>query len=324
MLAFLIRRFVQAILVMLVISLIGFSIKHQFGDPIRDLVGISVSEAEREKLREKLGLNDSFSTQYFRFLIHAIQGDLGSSYFYKKPALDVILTKAPATIELVFAATLIIIFGSVPIGIFAAIYPKNWFAKLLMGLSLFGVSMPVFLTAIILIYVFAVELHWLPSYGRGEVIALGFWQTGLLTWNGISHLILPATALSSIMLPLFIRLIRSEMMEILQSEYVKFAWAKGLPRLRIWLVHAFKNTLLPVITVGGVQIGVMIAFTILTETVFQWPGLGFLFLEAVQRADTTLLVAYLIVVGAIFVITNTVVDILYVFVNPLVRITGAK
>ncbi len=322
MFAFIIRRTIQAILVMLIISLIGFSIKHQFGDPVRDLLGVSVSEAEREALRKKLGLRDPFFTQYFRFLKNAVKGDLGFSFFYKKPALEVILKKTPATIELVFASSLIIILGSVPIGIFAAIRPQHWLTKVFMGLSLIGVSIPVFLTAIMLIYIFAVTLHWLPSYGRGDLLDLGFWQTGLLTLDGLSHLIMPATALSSIMLPLFIRLIRSEMMEVLQAEYIKFAWAKGLKRIRIWFVHAFKNTLLPVITVGGVQLGIMIAFTILTETVFQWPGLGFLFLEAVQRADTTLLVAYLIVVGAFFVITNTVVDIIYVFINPMVRITG--
>ncbi len=193
-----------------------------------------------------------------------------------------------------------------------------------MGGSIVGVSIPVFLTAIILIYIFAVELHWLPSFGRGETVNIWGWESGFLTLDGLKHLILPSIALSSIMLPLFIRLIRSEMMETLETEYVKFAWAKGLSRWRIWFLHAFKNTLLPVITVGGVQLGILIAYTILTETVFQWQGMGFMFLEAVERSDTSLLVAYIIVVGALFVVVNTIVDIIYGLVNPTVRITGRK
>jgi peptide/nickel transport system permease protein len=324
MFAFIIRRFTQAIVVMFIISFIGFSIQKEIGDPIRDMVGISVSEAEREALREELGLNDPFFTQYTRFLSNAMKGDLGRSFFYKKPAVDVILSKAPATIELVFVSTMIIIAFSIPIGIFAAINPRHWFTRMSMGGSIVGVSVPVFLTAIMLIYVFSVELRWMPSFGRGQTVAIGGWNTGMLTLDGWMHLILPAIALSSIMLPLFIRLIRSEMMEVLESEYVKFAWAKGLSKKRIWYLHAFKNTLLPVITVGGVQIGTMIAFTILTETVFQWHGLGFLFLEAVERADSSLLVAYLMFVSLVFVITNTTVDIIYGFVNPMVRISGKK
>ncbi len=322
MFAFIVRRIAQAVFVMLIISFLGFSIRQQIGDPIRDIVGISVSVAEREALKDKLGLNDPFMVQYARFLKNAVHGDLGTSFFFKKPALDVIISKAPATLELVFCSSIIIIFLSIPIGIYCAIKPKNFFSRLSMGLSIVGVSIPVFLTAIMLIYLFSVELNWLPSYGRGELINIGGWQSGLLTLDGLKHLIMPSIALSSIMLPLFIRLIRSEMMEVLESEYIKFAWAKGLKKWRIWLVHAFKNTLLPVITVGGVQIGIMIAYTILTETVFQWQGMGFMFLEAVERSDTTLIVAYMIFVGAVFVVVNTVVDIIYGIVNPTVRISG--
>jgi peptide/nickel transport system permease protein len=191
--------------------------------------------------------------------------------------------------------------------------------------SIVGVSMPVFLTAILLIYIFSVELHWLPSYGRGETVQLfGWWDSGLVTIDGLKHLIMPSVALSSIMLPLFIRLIRSEMMEVLESEYVKYAWAKGLKPRRIWWVHAFKNTLLPVITVGGVQLGIMVAFTILTETVFQWQGMGSMFIESVERSDTSLMVAYLVFVGFIFVLVNTAVDIVYGLVNPMVRVAGRK
>ena len=192
-----------------------------------------------------------------------------------------------------------------------------------MGVSTIGISVPVFLTAIGLIYVFAIELGWMPAFGRGETFQISEnFDTALLTADGLHHLILPSFTLASIMLPLFIRLIRSEMMEVLQSEYIKFAWAKGISPWRVYFLHAFKNTMLPVITVGGVQIGTMVAYTILTETVFQWPGMGFLFLEAVNRVDTPLIVAYLIVVGAIFVVTNTLVDLVYGFVNPTVKLTG--
>lgn len=324
MFAFFVRRISQALVVMFIISIIGFAIKHNVGDPVRELTAVSVSAAEREALREKMGLNDPFLVQYGRFLKKALHGDIGQSYFYRKPALSVILNKAPATLELVFVSTILIVLLSVPLGIYCAIYPKKSFSRIVMGISTVGVSFPVFLTAILLIYIFSINLHWLPSYGRGELVNIGGWQTGLLTLDGLKHLILPSIALSSIMLPLFIRLIRSEMMEVLETDYIKFAWSKGIPPWRIWFIHAFKNTLLPVITVGGVQIGMMIAYTILTETVFQWQGMGFMFLEAVERSDTSLLVAYLIFVGCIFVVVNTVVDIVYGLVNPMIRITGQQ
>ncbi len=325
MLAFTVRRILQAILVMLVISFIGFAIKHNFGDPVRELVGERVTPQERAQIREELGLNDPFFIQYGRFLRDAAHGDLGRSFFFKRPVTDVILSKAPATLELVLGASLIIILLSIPMGIYAAIHPRRLFSRIIMGGSIVGVSMPVFLTAILLIYIFSVELGWLPSFGRGETVRIfGFWDSGLLTKDGLRHLIMPSIALSSIMLPLFIRLIRSEMMEVLESEYVKFAWAKGLMPRRVWYVHAFKNTLLPVITVGGVQLGIMVAFTILTETVFQWQGMGAMFIESVSRADTALMVSYIVVVGVIFVVVNTIVDLVYGLVNPTVRVAGRR
>ncbi len=324
MFAFIVRRIIQAILVMLVIGLVGFIIQHQIGDPIRDLVGERVTPAEREVIRDQLGLNDPFYIQYARFVKKAIRGDLGLSFFYKKPALEVIISKAPATIELVIVTALLLIVVSIPAGIYSAIYPKSWLSRIIMALSTIGVAVPVFLTAIALIYFFGVELNWLPSYGRGETVNIWGWESGFFTLDGLKHLILPCVSLSSIMLPLFIRLVRAEMMEILETEYIKFAWAKGLHRRRVWYIHAFKNTLLPVITVFGVQLGILFAFTILTETVFNWQGMGFMFLEAVERSDTTLLVAYLVVIGAIFVVVNTIVDIIYGFVNPMVRIAGTK
>jgi peptide/nickel transport system permease protein len=229
MFAFTIRRIAQALLVMIVISFIGFAIKYAVGDPVRDLVGISVSAEEREALREKLGLNDPFLVQWTRFMKNAVNGDLGRSYFFKRPALDVIVKKAPATLELVLVSSLIIIVLSIPVGIYAAVRPNSLLSRFLMGASIVGVSIPVFLTAIMLIYIFSVELHWLPSFGRGDTVMLwGFWESGLATYDGLKHLVLPSIALSSILLPLFIRLIRAEMKEVLETEYIKFAKAKGL------------------------------------------------------------------------------------------------
>jgi len=323
MLQFLFKRFLQAVVVMLIISLLSFSIKDKLGDPLREMTGMSVSIKEREILREQMGLNDPFLVQYGRFLKGAVQGDLGTSYFHKLPAMTVILKKLPATLELTFAASLIIIFLSIPLGVFAAIKPKHWFSKVIMGISVIGISVPVFLTALALIYIFSVKLGWMPSFGRGEVVhVFGYWKTNFLSTDGIMHIIMPSIALSSIMLPLFIRLVRAEMLEELSSEYVKFARAKGLSAMKVYFKHALKNTMLPVITVGGVQIGIMVAYTILTESVFQWPGMGFMFLEAVNRSDIPLIVAYIMFVGFLFVVVNTIVDLLYGFINPTVNLFG--
>jgi len=323
MIQFLFKRLIQAMIVMLVISLLSFSIKDKLGDPLREMTGMSVSVQEREKLREKMGLNDPFFIQYFRFLKKAVKGDLGISYFHKIPTTTVILKKLPATLELTLAASLIILFLSIPLGVFSAIKPKHWFSKLIMAFSIVGISVPVFVTALALIYIFSVKLGWMPSFGRGETVHLfGYWETNFLTKDGIMHIILPAVSLSSIMLPLFIRLVRAEMLEELSSEYVKFARAKGLSEMVVYFKHALKNTMLPVITVGGLQIGIMVAYTILTESVFQWPGMGFMFLEAVNRSDIPLIVAYIMFVGFLFVVVNTIVDVLYGLINPTVNLLG--
>ncbi len=348
MLAFLVQRISQAVLVMFVISVIAFAIQDGLGDPLQQMVGMSVSLEDREALRDELGLNDSVVVQYFRFAGNAVQGDLGTSYFYGKPTLEVISEHLPATLELVIGSSLIIMLLSVPIGVYAAIRPQALMAKLFMGVSTVGISIPVFLTAIVLIQIysigvtvawFPVDTGWgqwlngalsteggLPSYGRGDELThlFGTWDSGFFSKNGLLHLVLPCVSLASIMLPLFIRLIRAEMMEVLQSDYIRYARAKGLSAVRINFLHALKNTMLPVITVGGVQIGVMVAYTILTETVFQWPGVGLMFLEAITRSDIPLIVAYLMVVGLIFVITNTLVDLVYGLVNPTVKLTGKK
>ncbi|KPQ23854.1 MAG: peptide/nickel transport system permease protein [Halomonas sp. HL-48] len=346
MIAFLIKRLMHAVLVMFVISVLAFAIQDNLGDPIQQMVGQSVPESEREELRERFGLNDPFLVQYTRFALNALQGDFGYSYFYREPALDVIALHLPATLELVFAATLIIVLLSVPIGVYSAIKPRSPISKFFMGISIVGISIPVFLTAIVLIQIFSIGLtvslfpestawgSWLngffstegsmPSFGRGDgtVPVFGYWETNFASWEGMRNIILPSVSLASIMLPLFIRLIRAEMMEVLQSDYVKYARAKGISMRRVYFVHALKNTMLPVITVGGVQIGTMVAYTILTETVFQWPGMGLMFLDAINRADIPLIIAYLMIVGIIFVVTNTIVDLIYGLVNPTVKLTG--
>ncbi len=309
---------------MFVISFIAFAVQSKLGDPVAEMVAITASAEEKDAMREQLGLNDPFLVQYGHFLKNTVQGNLGTSYFFKRPTTEVILQKLPATLELVFAASLIIVIVSIPLGVYTAIKPNSILSKSIMGLSIVGISVPVFLTAIVLINIFSLKFGWLPSYGRGDTSSPFGWESGLFTWDGINHLILPAVALSSIMLPLFIRLVRSEMLEALSAEYIRFAYAKGLPERTIWYKHALKNTMLPVITVGGVQLGMMVAYTILTETVFQWPGVGFMFLEAVNRADIPLLTTYIIFVGLIFVTTNTLIDLIYGLIDPTVNLVGGR
>jgi peptide/nickel transport system permease protein len=323
-LGFLGRRLLQAALVMLAILIIAFAVKNALGDPLREIMGESVPEAEREKLMHELGLDQPWPVQLARYLSGAMQGDLGTSTIYKRPTFEVILAKFPASFELVFGASLIVLLLSVPAGIYCAVRPRARGARLILSLSVLGISVPVFLTGIFLITVFSVWLGWLPAFGRGETVELGVWETGLLTADGLEHLILPALTLSSIMLPLFIRLVRSAMLDELGHDYVRTARAKGASHLRVWLVHALRNALLPLVAVGGLQVGTLIAYTLLTETVFQWPGMGFLFLEAVTRADIPLITTYLVFVGLIFVVTNTLVDIVSLMLDPRVSLEGAR
>ena len=266
--------------------------------------------------RHKLGLDAPWPAQLARYLGNAAQGDLGQSYIYKRSTVAVVLAKFPASFELVLAASLIVLFISLPAGIYCAVKPRSLGARLILGLSVLGISVPVFLTGIILISVFSVWLGWLPAFGRGETVRIGVWETGLFTLDGLKHLLLPAVTLSSIMLPLFIRLVRAAMLDQLGTDYVRTARAKGASRLRVWLHHALRNALLPLVALGGLQIGNMLAFTLLTETVFQWPGMGFLFLEAVTRADVPLITTYLVAVGLLFVVTNTLADMVSLWLDP--------
>lgn len=322
--AFLVRRLLQALLVMLAILIVAFAVRQSLGDPLREIMGQAVPEAERAELRHQLGLDAPWPLQLARYLGQAATGDLGTSIIYKKPTVQVVLAKFPASFELVLGASLIVLLLSVPGGIYCAVRPRSLGARLVLGLSVLGISVPVFLTGIFLITVFAVWLQWLPAFGRGETIDLGVWQTGLLTRDGLEHLLLPALTLSSIMLPLFIRLVRSAMLDELGHDYVRTARAKGASPLRVWIAHALRNALLPLVAVGGLQVGTLVAYTLLTETVFQWPGMGFLFLEAVTRADVPLITTYLVLVGLLFVVVNTLVDLVSLMLDPRVSLDGAQ
>jgi len=322
--AFAATRLFQALLVMVAILVIAFAVRANLGDPLREIMGQSVPEEERAELRHELGLDAPWPVQLARYLGDAATGDLGTSIIYKRPTVQVVLAKFPASFELVLGASLIVLLLSVPGGVYCAVRPNSFGAKLILGVSVLGISVPVFLTGIFLITVFSVWLGWLPAFGRGETIDLGPWPTGLFTLDGLKHLLLPAITLSSIMLPLFIRLVRGAMLDELGHDYVRTARAKGVRPLRVWLVHALRNALLPLVAVGGLQIGTLIAYTLLTETVFQWPGMGFLFLEAVTRSDIPLITTYLVLVGLFFVITNTIVDLVSLALDPRVSLEGAR
>ncbi|MDE7469579.1 MAG: ABC transporter permease [Desulfovibrionaceae bacterium] len=323
MVAFIVKRVIQACIVMVIVSCIAFAVKYSFGDPTRDMLGMSASAEARAELRTQLGLDKPVFEQWIVFVGNVLRGNLGDSYFYREPAMDVILSRLPATVELVCMATLIIVCVAIPAGVYVACNPSSLISKTIMLISMLGVSIPVFLTSMFLIYVFSIQLNLFPSFGRGEPVEiLGFWTTNFTTFSNFLHILLPSLALSSIMFPLFVRITRSDMKEALTSEYVRYAQAKGLSRKRIVWRHAFRNTLLPLVTIGGVQVGTMVAFTILTESVFQWQGLGYMFIEAVSRADTGLLVAYLLFTSFIFVTINTLVDIIYTFIDPTITIKG--
>src|SRR5437763_4895972 len=272
MLGFIIRRLFQAVLVMLVVALIAFALFNFVGDPINNMVGQDTSLADRERLRQELGLNDSFAMQFGRFVWHAAQGQFGMSYQQARPVGQIILEKLPATLELSFVAALLALLLGVPLGIYTAINRRSWGSQLLLAVSLVGVSLPTFVIGILLILVFAVLLGWLPSFGRGDTVAFGWWTTGLFTASGLKALILPSITLSLFTMTLIIRLVRAEMLEVLRTDYIKFARARGLTDRAIHFGHALKNTLVPVITITGLQLGSIIAFAIRTETVFQWPA----------------------------------------------------
>ncbi|WP_409525677.1 ABC transporter permease [Nitrincola sp. MINF-07-Sa-05] len=323
MIAFIIRRLLQSVLVMLAVALVAFGLFRFIGDPINNMVGQEATMIEREQLREQLGLNDPIFIQYFRFVGNAARGEFGISYRMARPVADIIAERLPATLELaIISGTAALVFG-IGLGVYTALRRDGWLSHFIMSSSLIGVSLPTFLIGILLIYLFSVYLQILPAFGRGEVVQLGWWSTGLLTSSGLKSLIMPSITLGLYQLTLIMRLVRAEMLEVLRTDYIKFARARGLSNRAIHFSHALKNTLLPVITIAGLQIGSIVAFAIITETVFQWPGVGLLFITAIQFVDIPIMSAYLVLISLIFVVINLVVDLLYFAVDPRLRAKGS-
>ena len=320
MFVFILRRLAQAVVVMLSVAFLAFMLFQYVGDPVTNLLGQDATQEQREALRKDLGLDQPFPVQFARFVGNAVQGEFGLSLRQGRKVSSLIAERFPATLELSLAAAVIALVVGVPLGVYAALRRGRFGSQVAMTASLLGVSLPTFLIGILLILVFSVNLKWLPSFGRGDVVNIGPWTTGLLTADGWQHLILPAITLSVFQLALILRLVRAEMLEVLRTDYVKFARARGLQDRAVYFGHALKNTLVPVITITGLQLGSLIAFAIITETVFQWPGMGFLFIQAVQFADVPVMAAYLCLIALIFVIVNLIVDLLYFAVDPRLRI----
>jgi peptide/nickel transport system permease protein len=322
--AFVISRVLQALPVMFTVALISFAMFAYVGDPVAIMLGQDFTVAQREALVRDLGLDQPFFVQFFRFLANAVQGEFGLSYRLSRPVLDLIIERAPATLELALTAAALALLVGVPMGIYTGLYRNSWLSRAFLTFSLIGVSLPTFLIGILLILTFAVWLGWLPSFGRGETVSIGGWSTGFLTWAGLKALILPSVTLGVFQLTLIMRLVRAEMLEVLRTDYIKFARARGLTNRAVHFGHALKNTLVPVITITGLQLGAIIAFAIVTETVFQWPGMGLLFIQSVGAADIPVMAAYLLLIAALFVTINLIVDLLYFAVDPRLRIGGGK
>lgn len=321
MLAFVIRRIMQSAAVMLAVALIAFLMFRFVGDPVNQMVGVDTPQEEVARLRQSLGLNDPTIVQFGRFMWNALHFDFGVSYQFRQPVTRLLAERAPATLELAFTAAAFALVVGLVMGVYCALRRDSWLAQLFQAISLIGVSLPTFLIGILLIYLFAVVLGWLPSNGRGQVVKFGdWWTTGFLTTSGLRALVLPAITLGLFQMTLIMRLVRAEMLEVMRTDYIKFAKARGLRTRSIHFGHALKNTLIPVITIAGLQLGSIIAFAIITETVFNWPGMGLLFLKAVQNVDIPIMAAYLMLIGLLFVLINLMVDLTYGLVDPRLRI----
>ena len=323
MLAFILRRIVQAVIVMLVVAFIAFMLFQYVGDPVTNLLGQDATAEQREQLRADLGLDQPFVVQFVHFAGNAAHGEFGLSLRQGRKVATLIAERFPATVELALTAAFIALVVGIPMGVYSALRRGTLASQVLMTISLLGVSLPSFLIGILLILLFAVTLKWLPSFGRGEVAHLGFWTTGFLTADGWKHLLLPALTLAIFQLTLIMRLVRSEMLEVLRTDYIRFARARGLSNRSVHFGHALKNTLVPVMTITGLQLGGLIAFAIITESVFQWPGMGLLFIQAVSFADIPVMAAYLCLISLIYVVINLVVDLLYFAVDPRLRVDQA-
>lgn len=322
MLAYVIRRVVQSFIVLLVVGLVAFSMFRFVGDPVDNMLGQERTQADIDRLRTELGLDQPFPVQYAKFLKGAMQGNFGVSYRQGRPVATIIAERAPATLELAAVSGALALIMGIALGVFTAIRRRGIAANIIMTVSLIGVSLPTFLIGILLIYVFSVDLKWLPSFGRGDVVDLGGWTTGFLTLSGLKALILPSITLGLYQMTLIMRLVRSEMLEVLRADYIRFARARGLSERAVNFRHALKNTLVPVITIAGLQLGSIIAFAIITESVFQWPGVGLLFINAIQFVDIPVMAAYLMLISVMFVAINLIVDLLYYAIDPRLRIDG--
>ncbi len=307
---------------MFAVALIAFAMFRFVGDPVNSMLPETATEQDRIELRERLGLDDPVVVQFAKFVSNGVQGDFGISYRNRRPVQDLIAERLPATLELVLAAAVLAMALGLPMGVYTALNRNSAFSNALQVISLIGISVPTFVTGILLILVFSVMLNWLPSFGRGEVVQLGWWSTGLLTTSGLKSLVLPAIMLGLFQVTLIMRLVRAEMLEVLRTDYIRFARARGLPNRVVHFGHALRNTLMPVITIAGLQLGSMIAFAIITETVFQWPGMGLLFIQAVNFSDIPVMSAYLVLVAFVFVTINAIVDILYFVIDPRLRVAA--
>jgi peptide/nickel transport system permease protein len=308
---------------MLVVGLISFSLFQFVGDPINNMVGQEATTEQREALRERLGLNDPVPLQFVNWVTNAAQGEFGVSYRMGKPVAELITIRMPATLELVALSAVLALVLGVPMGVYTGLHRESWMSRLLLTVSLIGISIPTFLIGILLILIFGVWLGWLPTFGRGGTVDLGGWETSFLTLKGWSHIIMPAFTLALFQLTLIMRLVRAEMLEVLRTDYIKFARARGLSNRAVNFGHALKNTLVPVITIMGLQIGALLAFSIITETVFQWPGMGLLIIQAIQFVDIPIMSSYLVLIALFFVLINLIVDLLYYAVDPRLRVERA-
>ena len=323
MFAFILRRLAQAVIVMVSVALIAFMLFQYVGDPVVFLLGQDATPEQVRELRADLCLEQPFFVQFWHFLANAVQGEFGLSLRQGAKVSRLIAERLPATLELSLVAAFLALAAGIPMGVYAALKRGSFMSQMFMTVSLLGVSLPTFLIGILLILVFAVNLGWFPSFGRGDVMQLGWWSTGLLSAKGWHHITLPAITLAIFQLTLIMRLVRAEMLEVLRTDYIKFARARGLTNRAVHFGHALKNTLVPVMTITGLQLGGLIAFAIITETVFQWPGMGLLFIQAVTFADIPVMAAYLCLIALIFVVINLVVDLLYFAVDPRLRVEKA-
>ncbi len=324
MMLWLLRRLAQAVVVVLLMTLIVFIGLHAIGNPVDILIGQDVDQVDRARIIAELGLDQPLWRQYLGFLNGALHGNLGNSFVYNIPAVQLILQRLPATLELAIAALLLAVALGVPLGLFAGLFPENPLSKAIMTGSIVGFSLPTFWVGLMLIMAFSVSLGWLPASGRGQTVQVLGMQWSWLTADGLRHLILPALNLSLFKISLVIRLTRAGVREVMPQDFVKFARAKGLSPMRVVLVHILRNTMIPLVTVLGLELGSTIAFAVVTESIFSWPGAGKLILDSINALDRPVIVAYLVVVVCLFVMLNLIVDILYKVLDPRVRLEGAQ